>query len=172
MSRKKLITLIVIIVLVLAGAGVGAWFWVQSISKTDTDTGEQPKPPVTVKEICTRDQLSRGAKAMSYPVNSAELSKVAKEIKDTTEYRSDVNCLYVLVQYDISAGLAADARSHLDALKGVYSSSVGYDDVFGRDAQSPAMLERMVSSLEEQFREFIKPDNQIRMTPEPELPDE
>jgi hypothetical protein len=166
MSRKKLVTLTTIIVLMIIGAGVGAWFWTQNIANVKDESNNNPKPAVTAKKVCDKDTLSKAAEAMKYPIDNTKLSQIVTDIKSNTDYRRDVNCLYVVAQYNVSAGNASEARSDLNALKGLYNSSAGYDTVLGADTQSPAMIETVVSSLENQLDDFVKPDDQILIPPD------
>jgi hypothetical protein len=157
--RKKTIVIIIVVLVIIGGGLATALVYFTLQLKAQQTTQVATKPSTTIaKTICTDDTLTQAAAAITYPQDSAKLETIATGIMSTTDYTSDVNCLYVVLQYNLAFSQAADARTNLNSLKGLYNSSVGYSKILGDNASPPEVLEKMVASLETSSANFIKSD--------------
>ncbi len=168
MSRKKIILTIFVAILVIGGALLLMWF-TMSAQQEDDSAMDNKQVSTSAKAVCDENLLERSAKAIRYPIDSEALAAIVTDIKKLEDYNRDVNCLYVVLQYNLVTSSPVQARESLNGIKGLYISTVGYSSSFGADTQSPAVLEQMVIALESRQEKFLKQDTQIKV---PDVPDE
>lgn len=154
--RKKTIVIIIVTLMVVGGGLAAALVYFNLQLKAQQDTIVEVKKPVVAQTICSDDILKQAATAMAYPQDSAKLTTIATDIMANANYGSDVNCLYVVLQYNLAFSQAADARTNLNSLKALYNSAIGYSDIIKDVASPPQVLEKMVTNLETTQKDFVE----------------
>ena len=165
--RKKTIVIIILALLVVGGGLASALVYFSAQLKQEQATPVEVRKPVKAKTVCTDDTLTQGAAAIAYPVDTVKLEAVATSIIATADYTSDVNCLYVVLQYNLAFSQASAARTNLTSIKGLYNSAVGYSSIIAENASPPEVLEKMVANLEKTQAAFIKGDKINGLEEEP-----
>lgn len=154
--RKKTIVIIIVTLLVIGGGLAAAMVYFSLQLRTQQDTAVEVKKPVVAETVCSDDMLTRATTAMAYPQDSAKLATIATDIMKDANYSSDVNCLYVVLQYNLAFSQAADARTNLNSLKGLYNPAIGYSSIIKDNASPPQVLEKMVANLEVTQKNFVE----------------
>lgn len=168
--RKKTVVLIIAGFLLVGGGFAGALVYFNVQLKEQQETVVEVKKPVTQKTVCSNHTLTQAATAMTYPADTAALETIATGIIATADYTSDVNCLYVVLQYNIAFSQSADARTNLTSIKGLYNPAIGYGAAIRDIASPPEVLEKMVSNLEASMADFLKGQEIPGLENEPPVP--
>ena len=153
--RKKTIVIIISLFVVIGGGLSGTIIYYNMQLNTPKQTAVQVTKRVTAKTVCTNDTLTQAAVALTYPQNSPKLEIIATDIMATTDYASDINCLYIVLQYNLAFSQATEARTNLTSIKRLYNKLTGYSLLLGDNTSLPEALEKMVATLETTSNKFV-----------------
>lgn len=165
--RKKTIMIIIVAVVIIGGGLAGAIIYFQLQLKAQQSTAVTVNKPVVAQTVCSDAILTQAAAAMAYPTDPTKLPAIANTIMAMPQYTSDVNCLYVVLQYNLAFSQATDARTNINSIKGLYKSAIGYNQIIKTNASPPEVLEKMVANLEATTAKFIKSDPITGLNNEP-----
>lgn len=109
----------------------------------------RPDPKPVAKPAACSHQVLEAAKPNLTFKNVDKLETQVKQI-EATAYKTDAECIYVVLTYNIYKSNAQKARELYDALVAVYDPVDGYETVYVDVAQPPEKLKPQVEFLEKQ----------------------
>lgn len=95
-----------------------------------------------------QDSLIRKAAPLLDLQKRDELKYVAQDIEKIDGYRSDANCLNIVVTYYTHIADPTKARENLDSLKKIYDPKVGFSPLLGSYVKSIDKLSDDVALME------------------------
>lgn len=135
--KSKKIIILCISLLVICGVGTG-YFYIRYLNKTN----------LTKNTVCEKE-IIQAAKSAFETDSGKELRELGSRVKALKHYDKDVNCMYIVLRYDLRYSQLDDVKKSLTAFKAIYNSDVLLKS-FGAQSKDFDELNDMVAFREKQ----------------------
>ncbi|HEU0266632.1 MAG TPA: hypothetical protein VFQ70_03320 [Candidatus Saccharimonadaceae bacterium] len=152
---------IIVIIAIIIAAGL-LWYVIGSML-SDNNSAKNEKQANTAglvaSSVCGSALIDQYNSAVANNSLTAA-SDIEADIKGSKNYRGDVNCDYMLVNYYLAIGDSSSATNSLQDLKWAYNNGQNYSTQFNPSAVSAVVLQRSIDTLTTQQKEARQQANQ------------
>lgn len=156
---RKIIIAVIIVIIILAGV---LWYIIApSLRNTDSSKNDAAAngSGLVAASVCEPALIDTYNTAVTNSTLTGS-SSLETTIKGLKNYRGDVNCDYMLVNYYLAVGDSESAANSLQDLKWAYNNGQNYSVEFSPSAVSVTVLQQSLDTLTAQQKEAQQQRNQ------------